>query len=84
MGTQRTQHFCLAGGDEDSTPPVDHSLEVPQKVNVELSSDPASPLPRELKKMSTHNFVRNVHSSIIHKRKQGQQPSVHGQMVDKQ
>ena len=54
------------------------------KLNVELPSDPAIPLPREVKKMSTHNFVRNVHSSIIHKRKQGQQPSVHGQMVDKQ
>lgn len=67
VGTQRTQYFCLAGGDEDSTAAVDHSLEAPQKVNVELPSDPAIPLPRELKKMSTHNFVRNVHSSIIHK-----------------
>ena len=84
VGTQRTQYFCLAGGDEDSTAAVDHSLEAPQKVNVELPSDPAIPLPRELKKMSTHNFVRNVHSSIIHKIKQGQQLSVQGQMVDKQ
>lgn len=67
MGTQGTQYFCLAGSDEDSTASVDHSLEAPQKVNVELPFDPAIPLPREVKKMSTHNFVHNVHSSIIHK-----------------
>ena len=39
MGTQRAQDFWSAGGDEDSAAAVDHSLEAPQKVNVELPSD---------------------------------------------
>ena len=50
MGTQRAQDFWSAGGDEDSAAAVDHSLEAPQKVNVELPSDPAITLPREVKK----------------------------------